>query len=144
MASDSGRGSQLARGILIEWLSAVWMVIEAIAAVLAGVLARSVALVAFGADSVIELVAGGALLYRPYVEANEGGSERVELGEQTQSMVIRVMTFEGCPNCAAALDLVEKTVRDLRLATDIEAIQIDNENEAKQYHFLGSPTIQVD
>ena len=60
MASDSGRGSLLERGILIEWLSAVWMGIEAIAAALAGVLAHSIALITFGADGVIELVAGGA------------------------------------------------------------------------------------
>jgi len=50
MASD-GRGSLL---------EAVWMGIEAIAAALAGVLAHSIALITFGADGVIELVAGGA------------------------------------------------------------------------------------
>ncbi|MGA2766618.1 MAG: cation transporter [Spirochaetia bacterium] len=90
MARDFGRGSQLARGIQIEWLSVVWMVIEGTAAVLAGVLAHSVALVAFGADSVIELVAGGALLYRLYVEANEGGSERVERAEHTASWIVGI------------------------------------------------------
>jgi glutaredoxin len=58
-------------------------------------------------------------------------------------MVIRVLTFEGCPNCEAAIDLVQKTVRDLHLQADIEAIQVNSENEAKRYHFLGSPTIQV-
>ena len=90
MTNDYGRSSQLARGILIEWVSAVWMIIEAIAAVFAGVLAHSVALVAFGADSVIELVAGGALLFRLYVEANEGGSERVERAERVASWVVGI------------------------------------------------------
>ena len=90
MANDHGRSSLLARGILIEWLSVVWMIIEAIAAVLAGVLAHSVALIAFGADSVIELVAGGVLLYRLYVEANEGGSERVERAERTASWIVGI------------------------------------------------------
>lgn len=90
MASDYSRGSQLVRGILIEWLSAVWMVIEAIAAVLAGVLARSVALVAFGADSVIELVAGGALLFRLYVETAGGDSERVERAERAASWIVGI------------------------------------------------------
>ena len=37
------------------------MGIEAIAAALAGVLAHSIALITFGADGAIELVAGGAL-----------------------------------------------------------------------------------
>jgi len=90
MASDLDRGSQLARGILIEWLSVVWMIIEAITAVLAGVLAHSVALVAFGADSLIELVAGGALLFRLYVEANQGGSERVESAERAASWIVGI------------------------------------------------------
>ena len=36
MSSDYSRNSQLARGILIEWLSAAWMVIEAVAALFAG------------------------------------------------------------------------------------------------------------
>lgn len=90
MASDIDRGSQLARGILIEWLSVFWMVIEAVVAVLAGVVAHSVALVAFGADSVIELVAGGALLFRLYVEATEGGSERVERAERAASWIVGI------------------------------------------------------
>jgi divalent metal cation (Fe/Co/Zn/Cd) transporter len=66
------------------------MVIEAVAAVIAGVMAHSVALVAFGADSVIELVAGGALLYRLYVEANQGGSERVEKAERVASWIVGI------------------------------------------------------
>ncbi len=90
MAGEYTRGSQLAQGILIEWVSAVWMVIEAVAAVVAGVMAHSVALVAFGADSVIELVAGGALLFRLYVEANRGSSERVEKAERSASWIVGI------------------------------------------------------
>ncbi len=59
-------------------------------------------------------------------------------------MVIRVMTFAGCPNCEMAKDLVEETVRELHLRADIEAIQVRNEDEAQRFGFLGSPTIQVD
>ena len=66
------------------------MVIEAIVAMFAGVLAHSIALIAFGADSVIELVAGGALLYRLYVEANGGGSERVEKAERSASWIVGI------------------------------------------------------
>ena len=59
-------------------------------------------------------------------------------------MVIRVLTFEGCPHCEATKDLVEKTVKDLHLHADIEAIQVKNESEAQTYQFLGSPSIQID
>jgi divalent metal cation (Fe/Co/Zn/Cd) transporter len=56
----------------------------------AGILAHSIALVAFGADSVIELVAGGALLFRLYVEANGGDSERVEKAERAASWIVGI------------------------------------------------------
>lgn len=59
-------------------------------------------------------------------------------------MTIRIMTFEGCPNCNATRSLVEKTVRELRLQAVIENIQVRNEDEAHRYGFLGSPTVQVD
>ncbi len=59
-------------------------------------------------------------------------------------MVIRVMTFEGCPNCEATRDLVEKTVQQMHLKASIEDIRIANEEEARRYRFLGSPTIQID
>jgi glutaredoxin len=59
-------------------------------------------------------------------------------------MVIRVLTFEGCPHCEAARDLVEKTVRDLQLKADVQAIQVKDECEARQYGFLGSPSVQID
>ena len=80
----------LHRGILVEWLSLAWMVLEAAVAVVAGVLAHSVALVAYGADSVIELVAGVAVLSRLYVEARGGDEEHVERAERAASWVVGV------------------------------------------------------
>jgi glutaredoxin len=59
-------------------------------------------------------------------------------------MVIRVLTFEGCPHCEAARDLVKKTVRDLQLKADVQVIQVKDEREARQYGFLGSPSVQID
>ncbi len=115
MAGEYARGSQLARGILIEWVSAVWMVIEAVAAVVAGVMAHSVALVAFGADSVIELVAGGALLFRLYVEANRGSSERVERAERAASWIVGIALF------ALAAYIVISSVVSLLLQSRPEA-----------------------
>jgi len=58
------RAGQLRLGIWIELLSLVWMVIEATIAITVGLLAHSVSLEGFGFDSIIELVAGGVLLWR--------------------------------------------------------------------------------
>ena len=57
------------------------MIIEAAVAIGAGWLAASIALVAFGFDSLIELVSGGVLLYRLRAEAHgrtEGETEKLE------------------------------------------------------------------
>jgi len=52
------------RGVLQEWFTVAWNVIEAAVAITAGVVAGSVALVGFGIDSGIEVVAASALLWR--------------------------------------------------------------------------------
>ena len=90
MSSSYTQSSQLVRGIQIEWVSAVWMVIEALVALFAGIVAHSIALVAFGADSVIELVAGGALLFRLYAEANGRDAEGVERAERVASWIVGI------------------------------------------------------
>jgi glutaredoxin len=59
-------------------------------------------------------------------------------------MVIRILTFEGCPSCEATRRLVEETVNALHLHAEIDSIRIDGEDEARRQGFLGSPTIQVD
>jgi cation diffusion facilitator family transporter len=60
----SNRHALLTRGIRLELLTIVWMVLEAAIAIGAGLVAESLALVAFGADSVIELISGAVLFYR--------------------------------------------------------------------------------
>jgi divalent metal cation (Fe/Co/Zn/Cd) transporter len=57
-ASKTATG--IPRGIVLERVSLAWMVIEGTVAVGAGLAAHSLALTAFGADSVLELVAGAA------------------------------------------------------------------------------------
>ena len=66
------------------------MILEAAVAAVAGILAHSVALVSYGADSVIELIAGAAVLSRLYVEARGNGSERVAHAERAASWVVGI------------------------------------------------------
>jgi divalent metal cation (Fe/Co/Zn/Cd) transporter len=49
-------------GFRLEYLSAGWMSVEVVGTVLAGVLAGSIALVAFGADSIVELLSAAVVL----------------------------------------------------------------------------------
>jgi divalent metal cation (Fe/Co/Zn/Cd) transporter len=57
-------GQLAARVKLLSWLSLVWMTIEGAVAVAAGIVASSIALVAFGLDSVIEGVASVIIVWR--------------------------------------------------------------------------------
>jgi cation diffusion facilitator family transporter len=64
-ASSLARHRQLhRRGIRLEWFTVSWNVLEAAVAIGAGLAAGSVALIGFGVDSGIEVVAAGALLWR--------------------------------------------------------------------------------
>ena len=64
----------------LEWLTIGWMTVEALVAIGAGFAAGSLALMAFGLDSVIELASAGVLVWRLSVELRRGEqfSERAE------------------------------------------------------------------
>jgi divalent metal cation (Fe/Co/Zn/Cd) transporter len=61
--SPAQRGRLVARARQLAWLGLGWHVVEAAVAVTAGVVAGSVALVGFGADSLIEAAAGIVVLW---------------------------------------------------------------------------------
>lgn len=52
------------RALRLEWLTTAWNVLEAIIAIGAGLLSGSIALIGFGADSLIEVLSAVALLWR--------------------------------------------------------------------------------
>ncbi len=58
------QAASLRSGRRLEYLTIVWNSLEAIAAIAAGLIAGSIALVGFGFDSVIEVASGAILLWR--------------------------------------------------------------------------------
>lgn len=90
MTNAAPHQRELRNGIAIEWIAVVWMIVEGAAAVTAGARAHSTALLAFSIDSVIELVAGGALLWRLYVETTGGSPKRVERAERAASWIVGI------------------------------------------------------
>jgi divalent metal cation (Fe/Co/Zn/Cd) transporter len=74
------RDSLIRSALSVEWLTACWMLIESAVALWSGIAAHSLTLVAFGADSIIELLSAGVLLWRLKVELREGEkfSEEIE------------------------------------------------------------------
>ncbi len=61
------------RGIKVEYISAGWMGVEAVGSIAAGLFAGSLALLAFGGDSVVELISGFAVL--AHLRRDEGSQE---------------------------------------------------------------------
>jgi divalent metal cation (Fe/Co/Zn/Cd) transporter len=76
-AHSAGRDGLVRRGIALEIFTLAWMTIEAVVAVAAGLAAGSVALMAFGIDSVIEFVAALVVLqtFRAEQASRAGRSE---------------------------------------------------------------------
>ena len=65
------RAGEVRRGRRLEYLTIGWNSLEGIAAIGAGLLAGSIALVGFGFDSLIEVSSGAALLWRLHMDEPE-------------------------------------------------------------------------
>jgi len=80
------------RAFRLERFTVGWMLIEAAVAIGSGVVAHSLSLIAFGADSLIELASAGVLLWRLDVEMRQG-TEFPESVEQRASRMGGVLLF---------------------------------------------------
>jgi divalent metal cation (Fe/Co/Zn/Cd) transporter len=70
--SHADRRRLVRQAFRLEWLTIGWMAIEGAVAVVSGVAAHSLSLLAFGVDSIIELISAGVLLWRLTVELRRG------------------------------------------------------------------------
>src|SRR5690349_18728370 len=89
----AGRSHNVRLGIWIELVTVAWMIVEAAVAVLVGFTTHSVSLQGFGIDSIIELIAGGILLWRLLVEQQGGSFERIERAERRASWITAISLF---------------------------------------------------
>jgi divalent metal cation (Fe/Co/Zn/Cd) transporter len=83
------RGDLLNRGLLLEYVTVGWNIVEGIIAVGAGVLAGSPALVGFGADSFIESISGGVLIGR--LDGERSGKHDPEAVERIERRAERLV-----------------------------------------------------
>lgn len=58
-------------------------------------------------------------------------------------MQIRFLYFEGCPNSEPALNLLKEVLNEKGIKGEIELIEIESEEDAYRYKFLGSPSIYI-
>jgi len=83
--SPATRPDLVQRAFRLELFTAAWMLIEAAVAIGSGIAAHSLSLIAFGADSLIELASAGVLLWRLDVELR-----RVESPESVERRATRI------------------------------------------------------
>ena len=76
MASERAR--LVERGRRLEYFTILWNSLEAMAALISGLTAGSVALVGFGLDSFVEVASGAALLWRLQQDRDAAKRERAE------------------------------------------------------------------
>lgn len=78
------------RGVWLAWFTIAWNAIEGIAAVAAGIAARSIALVGFGVDSYVEVFAGSVILWRL---AKERHGQRLSEAAEARAVRLIAVTF---------------------------------------------------
>jgi divalent metal cation (Fe/Co/Zn/Cd) transporter len=93
--SDEHRRRLAARVRLLSWLSLGYMAIEGGIAILAGVLASSIALIGFGLDSAIEGIASVVIIWR-----FTGGRELSHAAEERAQKVVAISFFLLAPYIA--------------------------------------------
>jgi cation diffusion facilitator family transporter len=81
-ATGEARAALLSRGLVLEYITVGWNIVEGIIAITAGVLAGSPALIGFGADSFIESISGGVLIWR--LGGERGGRHDEEAVERIE------------------------------------------------------------
>ena len=90
------RSTAVRFGVRLEIITVVWMALEAVLALGAGIAARSVLLTAFGFDSVIELLSGVTLLWRLSSEARGASSPHIEGIERRAIQISAVLLVLLC------------------------------------------------
>lgn len=58
-------------------------------------------------------------------------------------MKVRFLYFKGCPHAEPALNLLREVLKEKGIEEEIEIVEIKSKEDAERYHFLGSPTIQI-
>ena len=80
-------------GIRIEYISSAWMIVEVVGSIGFGLASGSLALLAFGGDSLIELISGFTVL--TFLRRNAGGPE--VHGEKRTEQVTSALLFSLIP-----------------------------------------------
>ena len=95
------RRALVTKALRLEWMTVGWMAIEAAVAIGSGIIAHSLTLLAFGADSLIELASAGVLIRRLAIEIDRGEAVAAKF-ERRAARIGSVLLFALSGYVAAA------------------------------------------
>ena len=64
--------------------------------------------------------------------------------DTARAVQIRVLYSEGCASTPPTVELVKKIAQDVNIPVDIEMVSVGTQEQARELHFLGSPTVQIE
>lgn len=144
MTPAESRTQLVRRGLLLEYATIAWNVLEAVVAILAGIAAGSIALIGFGLDSLIEVFAASVVVW----EFKGGSDERQE--RALRLIAISFFVLAAYVTVEAARDLIvgseagESLVGIVLAAVSLAlmpGLAIAKRRTGRQ---LGSPTLIAD
>lgn len=91
MHASTGLDALKKKALLLVWIGEIWNLFEAVVALWSGIGAGSVALIGFGFDSILELVAGGILIWR--LQTKWENSEEESSGERKAHKLVGITFF---------------------------------------------------
>lgn len=70
--------------------------------------------------------------------------ETFETAGKAGAIQIKILYSEGCANSLPTIELVNKVAGDLDIPFNIVTVTVGSQKQAQEFHFLGSPTVQID
>ena len=108
------RAAAVQSGVNLEYFTITWNALEALVALICGAMAGSIALGAFGLDSLIEVSSGGILLWRLRSDHNVARREAVER-RASQLVGITLLVLAAYVTGESILNLVRRDVPERSL-----------------------------
>jgi hypothetical protein len=90
LAGEPGRAALVVRGCRLAWFTIGWNALEGLVAIASGLVAGSIALIGFGADSYVEVFAGVVVVWR--LAAERRGRE---ISEAAERRAVRLIAMVG-------------------------------------------------
>ena len=109
LAVVTSRRTDLRRGLLLEYFTLTWNLIEAVVGMAAGLAAGSVALIGFALDSLVESSSAVILVWRLKAESSGGRSAEEVERRAIRLVAVAFLTLSAYVGVRSVMDLVSQS-----------------------------------